>query len=203
VIGSSYFAADRVITRGNTTSKISKENNDNPIPPVFVNSWGNRIALASNTENCEALKIARACLLRAGWKVQLEQSQERMLWTKLCFNAATNPLGALCAVNNGQLAEDPGLREIMLKILHEALLLAQKAGHAPLRGGMPQLIVRACREAPKQRNSTFQDLQANRRTEIEAILGPLLAAAHRTKTPAPFLTHLWGLIRRLEKELQP
>lgn len=181
VIGSCYLAADR------------------PAPSAFANSWGNRIELARTAKNAQALSALRRLLRGGGWQVSLAPSEDRMLWTKLCFNAATNPLGAICAVPNGELARDPVLKEIMLKVLAESVEAARKTGRRPLHPDMARLVVRACLAAPRQRNSMLQDLQAGRRTEIEAISRPILSAARRTKTPAPLLSRLSRLVRRLER----
>ncbi len=180
VLGSCYFAADR------------------PRPGAVAHAWGNRIMLAGTSSNGAALAAARRELRAGNWEVTLARSEERMLWTKLCFNAATNPLGALCGVPNGELARDPALREIMLKALSEAVAIAREEGHRPLYADMADLVVRACRNAPRQRNSMLQDLQAGRRTEIRAITGPLLAAARRQRTPAPILSRLTRVLLRLE-----
>jgi 2-dehydropantoate 2-reductase len=137
--------------------------------------------------------------MEGGWHVHLKRSEDRMLWTKLCFNAATNPLGALCAVTNGALAEDPALREIMVKTLAEATAVARRAGKPPLYSRMDELVVRACRNAPVQRNSMLQDLLHGRKTEIGAIADPLIHRGRRLGVPTPLLDKLARLVRRMEK----
>ncbi|MBI3551878.1 MAG: 2-dehydropantoate 2-reductase [Elusimicrobia bacterium] len=181
VVGSCYFAADR------------------PEPYHVTHTWGNDVLLAANQRNRESLAAAQRFLMEGGWHVHLKRSEERMLWTKLCFNAATNPLGALCAVTNSRLAEDPALREIMVKTLMEAVAVARKAGKQPLYSRMETLVVRACLNAPVQRNSMLQDLQEGRRTEIGAIAGPLLRAGRSLGVETPLLDKLSRLVRRMER----
>jgi 2-dehydropantoate 2-reductase len=181
VVGSCFFAADR------------------PEPFHLTHTWGNDVLLAEARDNSAALGRAQALLMEGGWHVHLKRSEERMLWTKLCFNAATNPLGALCAVTNGALAEDPALREIMVKTLREAVAVARRAGRPPLYADMESLVVRACRNAPVQRNSMLQDLQAGRPTEIGAISDPLVRDGRRLGVPTPLLDKLARLVRRMEK----
>lgn len=181
VAGSCYFSADK------------------PAPFHFVNSAGNGIALAPTAANREAASTVRRILGQGGWRVRLEPREERLLWTKLCFNASTNLLGALCAATNGQLAADPALREIMLSVLGEAVAVARRAGKAPLYPDMGKLVVRACQNAPAQRNSMFQDLQAGRKTELASIAGPLLRAGKRLDVPTPLLEKLSRLVARLER----
>ncbi len=180
VIGSCYFAADR------------------PEPYHLTHTWGNDVLLAAGPRNGAALAIAQSLLMEGGWNVHLKNSEDRMLWTKLCFNAATNPLGALCAVTNGELADDPALRELMVKALREAVAVAKRAGRPPLYSDMESLVVRACRNAPVQRNSMLQDLMRGRRTEIAAIADPLVGAGRKFGVATPILDKLARLVRRME-----
>ena len=122
-----------------------------------------------------------------------------MLWTKAAFNAATNPVGALAAKPNGAIAAIPALWEIARAALEEATAVARAAGHPPLAARMPRLVRRACEATPRQENSMLQDLRAGRRTEIDAILGPMLAEARRRRVETPVLESLRAFVRRLER----
>ena len=181
VIGTCYFAADR------------------PAPFTFAHNGGEDVLLAANAYNKVAAALARRLLKQGRWTVGLKRSEERMLWTKLCFNAAVNGLGALCAAPNGRLASDPALRELVRSVIAEAVSISRKAGHPPLYRHMAGLVLRGCRNAPRQRNSTLQDLAAGRVTETPAIFGPLLSAAARTGVPAPQLTAIAATLKRLER----
>lgn len=180
VIGACYFAADRYS------------------PLEIAHTGGSEINLASNARNRKALRTAKTLLEKGGWKVAIKSDEDRMLWTKLIFNSAVNALGAVSGATNSQLAEDPALRGILLSILDESLSIARKSGHGHYHSNMKDLLIKSCLALPKQRNSMLQDLRAGRKTESRAILGPLLAASRRTKTPAPILNALNGIIERLE-----
>lgn len=52
------------------------------------------------------------------------------LWTKLFYNAALNPLGALLRLHYGALAADPDLRAIMNEVIDEAFSVATRLGVA-------------------------------------------------------------------------
>ncbi len=183
VIGVCYFAADR------TAAGELKLNG------------GEDVLLARRKGNEAPLEAARALLSGAGFRVHLKESEEGMLWTKAAFNAAVNPLGAACAVESGKLESDPALRELSLRALSEAAAAAAASGHKLDYPDMAEKLMLSCRNAPRQRNSMLQDLAAGRRTEAKAILGPLLDAARRRKTPAPTLETLAAVIAKLERRL--
>lgn len=183
VLASAYFGADR------------------PAPRVINANWGNHILLAQEPGNAAALAKVRALLLKAGWKVILRRGAERILWSKACFNAATNPLGALCRAANGDLYKDPALKDLLLRALREGLSCARKAGHPPAFRDPEGIVLRACKNAPTQRNSMLQDLEAGRPTEIDAITAPLLKAGRRHGVKTPVLARLTAAVKGLEKEL--
>lgn len=179
VIGVCYIAADR------------------KSPDTIIHGGGDEVWLASNAQNGKALSVARALIKQGGWKVRVKSNEERLLWTKLCFNAATNPLGTLCAVPNGELASNPVLNQLMLALIDEIMKVAKKSGHRALYFNIAKVILPACQAAPHQRNSMLQDVQAGRKTEVDAILGPLLAAERHAKTSAPLLNSLYRILKRL------
>jgi 2-dehydropantoate 2-reductase len=183
VIGICYIAADR------------------PAPFAVAHNGGKEVHLAVDASNRAAAENAAGLLRAGGWAVTLEDDEDTMLWTKLCFNAAGNPLGALCNAPNGELARDPALRELMVGALREAVAAARKDGHTLLYPDMEALIVKTFPNDSRQRNSMLQDLQAGRRTEADAILGPILAAARRRSLSLSLLPRLDRLVKRLEREL--
>ncbi|HVE14742.1 MAG TPA: ketopantoate reductase C-terminal domain-containing protein, partial [Elusimicrobiota bacterium] len=151
--------------------------------------------------NVPAAEAARAMLARAGWDVRLRADRARMLWTKLALNAAINPLGALACVTNGALARDPALKDLLTAVCREAAAAARAAGCPLSASSLSRRVLRACRATPEQRNSTLQDLDAGRRTEIREILLPLLKAARKTGQEAPILSSLYKMTVSLETSL--
>ncbi len=183
VRGTCYFAADRLA------------------PAAVRLNGGSVVSLARREGNGDALAAAKVLLDEGGWEVHVKADEDRMLWTKLVFNAATNLLGAACAADNGRLAEDPALRELMLAALAEAEAAAKADGRSFDHERMDELLLRSCKAAARQRNSMLQDLAAGRRTERAAIAGPVLAAARRRGVPTPVLAGLDAVVARLERRL--
>jgi len=163
---------------------------------TIKHSGGEHILLARSSVNRAALKKATSLL--SDWKIKTVNSEERLLWTKLVYNAAVNPLGALLDRTNGELASEPALRELVRVILDEAVSIATKAGFRPLHADLEERIARGCLAVPHQINSMAQDLRAGRETEADAILKPLLDAARRQGRPAPAIEPLYRVLKRLE-----
>jgi len=112
-----------------------------------------------------------------------------LLWGKVFYSAALNPLGALLRVHYGALPERPTTRAIMDAVLDEAFAVAAADG-----AGLPWSNADAYRDefygrlVPStydHRSSMLQDLARGRRTEIDAISGEIVrrGRAHGVATP--------------------
>ncbi|MFH2204290.1 MAG: 2-dehydropantoate 2-reductase [Elusimicrobiota bacterium] len=159
---------------------------------------GREIALAETPANKTACRAAAVLLRGAGWTVRIVRSPERLLWTKLIHNAAINPLGTLAMRTNGELASEPALRELLVRVVNEAADIAKAAGYPSLDSRPAARVVRGCAAAPDQVNSMAQDIAAGRPTEADAILKPLITAARRNGRPVRFIEPLYKMLRVLE-----
>ena len=125
------------------------------------------------------------------------------LWTKLFYNAALNPLGALLKVHYGKLGEDPDLRAIMDAIVHEAFAVARLMDiQLPYDNAADYLSVFYNRLLPatfNHRPSMLADLEMRGRTEIDAINGKVVELAQRLGLNAEINRTITGLIRASQR----
>ena len=111
------------------------------------------------------------------------------LWAKVLYNAALNPLGALLGVHYGALPEQPHSRAIMDAVIDEAFHVAVADGaRFPWRDAAAysdEFYGRLVPSTYQHRPSMLQDLEAGRRTEIDAINGEVVrrGAQHGIATP--------------------
>ncbi|MGE3912078.1 MAG: ketopantoate reductase family protein, partial [Chloroflexota bacterium] len=108
-----------------------------------------------------------------------------LIWGKLIVNAALNPLGALFRCQNGHTVERPASRELFSTLAYEAGAVATALG---VQLPFPDPAAHAesiARITFNNRNSMLQDVEAGRRTEIDAINGAVarLGAEHGIPTP--------------------
>jgi 2-dehydropantoate 2-reductase len=171
--------------------------------PRALRHWGgSRIVLARTPRNAPAAEAAADILRSAGWDVRLYADEARLLWTKLVYNAAINPLGALLRKTNGEVAAHPAMRQLLRAVSREAIAVARAGGRPPAVPGLEGRILRDCLLVPGQRSSMAQDMAAGRPTEADAILKPLILSGRRTGTPTPLLTPLYRMVKKLEGELR-
>jgi len=112
-----------------------------------------------------------------------------LLWAKVFYNAALNPLGALLGVHYGALPEYTPSRALMDDVIDEAFDVA-RAERVPLPWSTAgeyrrEFYGRLVPATYDHRSSMLQDLERGRRTEIDAINGAVWrrGRAHDIKTP--------------------
>ncbi len=148
-------------------------------------------------------KQIAAALCAAGVPSQPVADIRPFLWTKLFYNAALNPLGALFKLNYGEVGADPELRLIMDQIVEEAFAVAQGAGLAlPFATAAEYLSIFYDRLIPATREhypSMLADLERRGRTEIGALNGRIVEMAGAAGLAAPANRMITALIRARER----
>src|SRR5208283_1692805 len=75
-------------------------------------------------ERFGSARAVAATMTAAGIPTEAFEDIAPLLWTKLFYNAALNPLGALLRLHYGALAADPDLRIVMNEVIEEAFAVA-------------------------------------------------------------------------------
>jgi 2-dehydropantoate 2-reductase len=144
----------------------------------------------------EIVRLAGA-LSRAGLPTEAREDARGPQWTKLLFNAATNPLAALTGLTHGELCDVPALRATVTALVDEGRAVAGALGIA-LDGDPDALISRAAAENHQHRPSMLQDALAHRPTEIDALNGGIVRAGEQAGVPTPLHAAIAALIAGLE-----
>jgi len=119
-----------------------------------------------------------------------------MLIKKLIVNAIINPLTAILHVKNGGLIENHFYFQAVKNLFAEiSFILNLEHPEEYL-----QLVVDICKKTTNNRSSMLKDIEANRLTEVDAILGFLLEEAKREDKKAPQIENLYYLIKGKESD---
>jgi 2-dehydropantoate 2-reductase len=170
--------------------------------PVTVGPAPDLSGAATPVLERAAAQIA-AMLAQAGIPAQAVTDIRPWLWTKLFYNAALNPLGALLKTHYGALGDDPDLRRIMDAIVEEAFAAARESGvHLPYHAAADYLAVFYDRLLPvtyDHRPSMLADLEHRGRTEIGALNGKVVEIAAQLGLRAEMNRTMTALIRARER----
>jgi 2-dehydropantoate 2-reductase len=125
------------------------------------------------------------------------------LWGKVLYNCALNPLGAILGVPYGALGDDPQTCEFMRLIIQEIYQVAAARGvvlgHTDATAYFQHFMENLVPATADHRPSMWQDLQAGRRTEIDALNGAICRYGETAKVPTPYNDAVCRLVRFLER----
>jgi 2-dehydropantoate 2-reductase len=122
-------------------------------------------------------------------------------WTKLIFNAGTNPVGALTLLHHGAATRFPPTGELFDALFAEGEAVAAKLG-IQLHGDPRELVRKGANAPGKHRASMLQDVVAKRPTEVDFMNGAIATWGDKTGVPTPLNRALWQLIKGLEHSWQ-
>ncbi len=101
-----------------------------------------------------------------------------VIWTKLLYNVALNPLGALFAMSYGELTSDNDLRQVVDDVLDEAFAVSRQMGvNLPFADANAYREVFHGRLIPStasHRPTMLNDLRRRGRTDIDSLNGKIV-----------------------------
>jgi len=118
-------------------------------------------------------------------------------WTKLIFNAATNPVGALTRLHHGAATRFEPTGELFNALIAEGEAVARAHG-IELHGDPRALVEKGANAPGRHKASMLQDVEAGRQTEVDFMNGAICEWGARAGVPTPLNRALWQLIKGLE-----
>jgi 2-dehydropantoate 2-reductase len=153
-------------------------------------------SLSGHADPC--LSDIAVALTRAGLRCGLDPNVLISIWEKAAFNAAMNAIAAVSGMQVGQMADSAHIRAIAAGVAREAVTTARAAGIEADELRIWAAMEHAYATHRNHRPSMLQDLQAGRRTEIDAINGAIMAHAERLGVAVPVIETLARLVRAME-----
>lgn len=159
-------------------------------------------AYSGSESEAAAREIAEA-MNKAGLPTNATDRIQTVLWSKVAYNCALNPLSALLNVPYGTLAENTHTRAIMNDVVHELYRVAT-AMEIPLAPGTAEEYLDAFynRMLPPTAAhfaSMREDLLQGRRTEIDALNGAITRFGVEKNISCPVNAMLTSLILAREQ----
>ncbi len=140
----------------------------------------------------------------SGLPTRFEKRIESYLWSKVLYNNALNPLGAILGSNYGKMTDFKELRDSMFQIIKETYQVGNALGvkflietpEAYFEHFINDLIPPTYDHFP----SMFQDLSRGKRTEIDALNGAISGYGRKLGIPTPVNDIVTAMVRFLERK---
>jgi 2-dehydropantoate 2-reductase len=136
-------------------------------------------------------------ITRSGMNVIPLQDARGAQWTKLIFNAATNPVGALTLLHHGAATRFGPTGQLFNDLIAEGEAVARVLG-IELHGDPRTLVQKGANAPGKHRASMLQDVLAQRQTEVDFMNGAIVKWGEKNGIPTPLNKAVWELMKGLE-----
>lgn len=145
----------------------------------------------------EKVQELAGLITRAGMNTVALKDARGAQWTKLIFNASTNPVGALTLLHHGAATRFDPTGKLFGDLISEGESVAKKMGIA-LHGDPRNLVQKGASAPGKHRASMLQDVLARRQTEVDFMNGAIVQWGEKLGVPTPLNRAMWELIKGLE-----
>ena len=137
-------------------------------------------------------------LKSAGVTVEIAENISKVLWTKYVFISSASGFGSLTRLPLGDFRSAPETREMILGLMREAEAVARALGVALDADVVEKSLKFMDDAAPHIKASMQLDVEAGRRTEIEAIIGAIGRKGRETGIPTPVADFIYAALLPVE-----
>jgi len=183
VIRGTTFPAGHIISAGHVGYDIKGDTWIGPFEP-------------SHTP-MEMVEELAGTLTRSGMHTMALPDARGAQWTKLIFNAATNPVGALTRLDHGAATRFEPTSELFKALIEEGKCVARALG-IELHGDPWELVMKGANAPGRHKSSMLQDVEAGRTTEVDFMNGAIVQWGEKTGVPTPLNRVMWALVKGLE-----
>lgn len=153
----------------------------------------------------EVVKEIAEIMNRAGIPTIYADNIEGLIWGKVAYNSALNPLSALLDVPYGRLMETEETRALMRSIIYELYSVAERK-HIPMiiptaDAYIDHLFYTLIPPTAQHYASMREDLKLGRRTEIDALNGAIYRLGREMGISCPVNLFLTQIIKAKEQIL--
>jgi 2-dehydropantoate 2-reductase len=150
----------------------------------------------------ERIEEIAAAFRAAGIPTEYAGNVEAILWDKILYNCALNPLGAILECTYGQLAENAQTRRIMDAVIDEIFLVASAHG-ITLNWASPEayrehFYTRLVPPTAAHFPSMYYDVKCRKRLEIDALNGAVVRLAREKGISVPVNETITNIIKAKE-----
>ncbi len=176
---------------------------------VEITAHASAIAFGSLFESAERAGDSRNRLQgladrvnEGGIPAQATGNMQAVLWAKMLYNCALNPLGALAGRRYGELTDDPTTKALVEAVVREIFDVLASAGVELAWPDAPAYLETFYAElippTALHESSMLQDLRAGNPTEIEALCGAVERLGTKNGVETPVTSALASLVRAAE-----
>ena len=136
---------------------------------------------------------------KTGIKYNIPENMIRELWLKFMLNVGANQVTALLRCGYGALKDSPAVRDLVSSAMREAVSVANAENIDLNESDIKHCIDTLSSLTPTGKTSMLQDVEARRKTEVEAFGGTVCSLAKKHGIEVPVNEALVKFLKALEE----
>ncbi|MEW6401677.1 MAG: 2-dehydropantoate 2-reductase [Chloroflexota bacterium] len=152
-----------------------------------------------NTHTSERVRSVQKAFEAAGIASEVPVDMMRMLWWKFMINVGVNQASAVMRAPYAVFQSSPDAQALMDSLMREVIVLAQRIGVNLGDQDVDGWYAVLRTLSPEGKTSMLQDIEARRKTEVEAFAGKVVELGRTHGIPTPVNQTLLHIIHVLEQ----
>lgn len=188
------FVSDDRVVLGTT------EDNGAVLDLGYVRHGGDGITNigAYSKENSINFKVLRESFEGAGFKINIEENIQQLIWNKIITNASLSVLTGILQVSIGHIARNEYSWAICIKLIEEILEVGRAQGLSFDTEKEIEKVKSVSINNPEGYTSIYADIKNSRKTEVDTISGAIVKAGKKFGVNTPYSEMAVGLVHALE-----
>ncbi|MCQ2614003.1 MAG: 2-dehydropantoate 2-reductase [Treponemataceae bacterium] len=188
----------KYVAKKNILIGTSKHNSVNMGGGKIRHSGTGETTIGSNSDSRKTLETIENLLKESGFKAEITDDIQRIIWSKLFVNLSINTFTAITRSPIGSMIDNKYAWDFAEKMICEAVDVAEADGTHFSYMEVLNMVHHVCEDAGKGYSSMSQDVMNCRRTEIDAINGAIVEQAKMYNVPVPYNSLIVDLIHAIE-----
>lgn len=147
------------------------------------------------------LKDLQAALDRAGIPNEVPEDMMRIMWWKFMINVGVNQASAVLRKPYGTFQSSPDARALMTALMTEVINLAQQVNVDLTPEDIDAWGDILATLSPEGKTSMLQDIEAERKTEVDIFAGKMVSMGKQYQVPTPVNETVLHIIRVMESNI--
>ena len=188
----------KYVNKQNIVIGTSKHNSVNMGGGKIRHSGTGETTIGSNMDAKATLETIENLLTQSGFKAEITDVIQRIIWSKLFVNLSVNTFTALIQTPIGYMIKNKYAWDFAKRLIYEAVEVAEADGTYFDRREALEMVRKVCVDAGDGYSSMYQDRKRRVRMEIDAINGAIVEQAKLYGVPTPYNSLIVDLIHAVE-----
>ena len=148
-----------------------------------------------NTLGNQAVEISRYSPNSPQFNFLIRQAKSlcQDIWVKIMGNTAYNPTSALTLGAIGEMVNDPGMEQVLRRLMAEVIAVGRALGEEP-NASIDERIETSRNGSPSHKTSMLQDIERGRMMEINPIIGAVAEMGKLAGVETPTVDTVLALV---------